>query len=242
MLSLSSLLEKNPIVFYEFVILCRDSAHRLFCSTGELLRDLKLIEQDGQPHDAIRLVVLAAIEGDKLEMKLVSPVIEEEKPQQATEKKRKLDDFELYTLIRHIADLILSYANKGTENGRIWVEDRRKEGSNPYYNQTADGLFLEFYYGHPSKLWTPWGEWEFTGSGSGNWEPFLPEILERLGAELHEPERHSKMGVFGPVYALRKVDDTVLPDPIALDNKAYDSYEDVNKAWKKLTEKYREVV
>lgn len=73
MLSLSELMKSNPIAFYEFVELCRDSEHRLFGNTKEVLEGLHLLEGDGQPHDATREIALAATEGDGLELTLRDP-------------------------------------------------------------------------------------------------------------------------------------------------------------------------
>ena len=74
MLSLKTLAEQNPIALYELVEISRDPKHKLFGNTGGILRDLNLIEADGKPHDMTRLIVLAAAEGEGLELKLVSPV------------------------------------------------------------------------------------------------------------------------------------------------------------------------
>ena len=73
-LSLQSLMEDNPIAFYELVMLCRDRTHQLFGSVGGVLRDRNLIEQNGQPHGSIRNIVLSAVEGDMLDMCLVNPL------------------------------------------------------------------------------------------------------------------------------------------------------------------------
>jgi hypothetical protein len=255
MLSLKTLAEQNPIALYELVEISRDPQHKLFGNTGDVLRKFNLIEADGQPHDATRLIVLAAVEREEgdgltatkdeetLELKvtgfrLVSPVRkEQEAKERASSKTRDLRDVAFYALTRKVADIIFEYATSrvGDSNSdKPWMEDRRKEGVNPFYNQTADGLYLELYYGMPSSLWTPWGKWGFGGSGSGSWENILPSLLERFGATLHQPLRTSKMGEFGPVYALHKVDDKPLPDSVELDNSAYASYEDSKTAWEEL--------
>jgi len=74
MISLNGLMTSNPIALYELVMLCRDKKHQLFGNTGEVLKSYALIEPSGQPHDVIRDVVLAATEGEGLELRLVSPV------------------------------------------------------------------------------------------------------------------------------------------------------------------------
>ena len=60
MISLENLITQNPIVFYELVQISLDHNHKLFGNADKILRNLKLIETDGQPRDVIRLIVLAA--------------------------------------------------------------------------------------------------------------------------------------------------------------------------------------
>lgn len=74
MLLLSTLMERNPIAFYELVMKCRDSKHELLGNTSEVLSDLSLIQSDGCVHDAIRDIMLSASEGKGLDMTLRSPV------------------------------------------------------------------------------------------------------------------------------------------------------------------------
>ncbi len=242
MLALETLIEKNPIAFYELVQISRNPKHKLFGNTGDILSNLALIDANGQPCDATRLIVLAATEGEGLALKLVQPIHKEQtKNQQASSRIRSLYDAEFYQLTRAVADIIFALIKPETDNPngyRLIMHDRRNGEANPFYNQTADGLFLEIYYGMPSSLWTPWGKWDFGGSGSGCWNTILPLILERFGATLHQPLRRSSMGEFGPVYALHKVDNTPLPNPIELDNAAYASYEDSHAAWRELAMRY----
>ena len=245
-LVLETLVEKNPIAFYELVQISRNPKHKLLGNTGDILRDLALIEANGQPCDATRLIVLAATEGEGLALKLVQPIHKEHggqtKRQRASSRTRSLCDAKFYQLTREVANIIFTLTESETSdpNGyRLNMEDRRNEWANPFYSQTADGLFLELYYGMPSSLWTPWGKWGFGGSGGGCWDTILPLILERFDATLHQPLRRSSMGEFGPVYALHKVGDTPLPNPIELDNAAYASYKDSRAAWEELTLQYR---
>ena len=150
-----------------------------------------------------------------------------------------LSDMELYIAVRKIADMIFEYVGP---RHRIDMEDRRQQGCNPYYNQTSNGFFLEMYYSLPNKLWTPWGEYGFGGSGGGLWEKVLPEILERLGTNVDKPHKaveQTKMGVFGPVYAIRRIDNVILPEPVELKESSYDSYKDTNKAWETLTKQHK---
>ncbi len=190
-----------------------------------------------------RLIVLAAAEGEGFDLILVSPIREgQENTKHASEKVRNLRDSAFYALTRKVADIIFEYVTTvpgDSSRDKPYKEDRRKEGANPYYNQTSEGLYLELYYGTPSSLWTPWGKWNFGGSGGGSWNSILPSLIERFGATLYQPLRRSKMGEFGPVYALHKVDDTPLPDPVELKNSAYVSYKDLNAVWEELTKQYK---
>lgn len=120
----------------------------------------------------------------------------------------------------------------------VWVQDRRGGAANPFYDQTADGIYLEMYYGKPSKLWTPWGTYHFAGSGSGRWDALLPKILDRLGASVHSEEVQNHMGCFGPVYALHKVDDVPLPEPMPRAKADYVSYGESKAAWQDCAEQY----
>lgn len=74
MSSLKSLMERQPIALYELVMLARDPQHKLFGNSGSILRQLNLIEADGRIHDSMRTIILAATEGDGLDLKLVSPL------------------------------------------------------------------------------------------------------------------------------------------------------------------------
>ena len=243
MISLETLMKQNPIAFYELVQISRNPKHKLFGNTADVLRQSALIETNGQPCDATRLIVLAATEGEELTLKLVQPVRKEQVgSQRAPSKTRDIRDATFYELTRKVADTIFELIEMETgdpDGYKSSMDDTRKEPANPYYNQTADGLFLEFYYGMPSSLWTPWGEWGFGGSGSGYWDSILPLILEQFGATLHQPLRTSSMGQFGPVYALHKVGDVSLSDPVELDNAAYTTYDDSRLAWEELTLQYR---
>lgn len=154
-----------------------------------------------------------------------------------------LTDFTRYSQARKIADIVFEYASDDVNRSldKIWMQDGRNQGTNPYYMQTHRGFFLEAYYGQLSKLWTPWGKYGFGGSGSGSWEEVTPVILDRLGAVEKVPERNTEQGTIGPIYTVHKVDKIVLPDPVERPRSLYVPYEDVDKAWKSLTQQYKQV-
>lgn len=73
MMSLEELIGKDPITFYELVMFCRDQSHKFFGSTQGALERLGFL-QNGTVHDSVRNIVLSAVEGDGLEMRLRNPV------------------------------------------------------------------------------------------------------------------------------------------------------------------------
>ncbi len=138
---------------------------------------------------------------------------------------------------KKIADLIFEYATPNhldDDREKPWMDDRRNESINPFYNQTKSGLFLEFYYGMPSSLWTPLGKYGFGGSGSGSWEKLLPEILKRLGATVHTPVRYSNAGEHGPVYAIHEIDGEKIPEPITCPRDEYLEYDIAKQEWEEF--------
>ena len=74
MLSLEILFKEKPITFYEFVMKCRNPKHEMFGDTANDLIDLNLMNKNNQIHDTTRNIVLSAVTGEGLEMKLESPV------------------------------------------------------------------------------------------------------------------------------------------------------------------------
>lgn len=234
MVSLHTLLEENPIAFYELVMKCRDSSHRLFGNTNVVLGEFNLIKDDAI--DAtVRGVVLSAVQGDGLDMTLGSPVQNVATIDTvSSEKTARLDDFELYCAVRQIGDRICEIAKK---HG-CWFEDWRSESPNTCYNQTASGLFIEHYYGGVNKLWTPWGCYDFIGGSSGKWDEVWKEVAELLGATLLSPEVTNSMGAIGPVFTVNKFEERTLPQSVLLDRHSYDSSADVTAAWNKLSAQY----
>ena len=73
---LRTLIDKQPGLFYELVMKCRDRQHRFWGDTEERLQRLKLVEANGDVHDSIRNIVLSAVTGDEWEMELGSPVVD----------------------------------------------------------------------------------------------------------------------------------------------------------------------
>ncbi len=88
----------------------------------------------------------------------------------------------------------------------------RASGPNPYHSRTLNGLHLEFYYGTPDRLWTPWGEWIFADVSPSSID--LDGFMSRLTLRVHQAEVDSAIGVVGPIYAILAVDGVELPEPV----------------------------
>lgn len=144
-----------------------------------------------------------------------------------------MDETRLFKLVRQVADLAFEYGSPDIGSD-LWLEDRRNEEVNPRYHQAESGLFLELYYGIPGSIWTPWGNWNCWGSGSGNWNDAIQELLKRLGAVEHIPLKRSLMGEIGPVYALTSVHGVPLPPAVERRRDEHLTYEKVMEAWRSL--------
>lgn len=117
----------------------------------------------------------------------------------------------------------------------------REGGPNPYYNRTSSGLYLEFYYGHPARLWTPWGEWHISGTVSNvsgmTEEERNAGFMARLTAEAHQPLTRTVMGEVGPIYKLLAVDGVLLPEPGKIEEfhrLPSDGFTKAKEHWKSL--------
>lgn len=103
-----------------------------------------------------------------------------------------------------------------SDHGRVpLVIDARAERINPFLNQTDTGLFLEFYYGNPSRLHTPWGEFRISGGGqsSGRQKAVANRaILDHLKTGVVMPGFQTTMGYVGPYLSIESVDGHALPD------------------------------
>ena len=73
-LIMGGLFDEEPMAAYELVELCKDPSHVLFGNAGAELKDRRLLEGDGSVHGSIRNIVLNSVEGEGLDLKLVSPI------------------------------------------------------------------------------------------------------------------------------------------------------------------------
>lgn len=69
----SNMMDKNPIAMFEAVSLARDSSHRLFGNSGEVLRDAAILDCSGGMCTSVREILCAIFEGEMLEMRLLGP-------------------------------------------------------------------------------------------------------------------------------------------------------------------------
>lgn len=152
-----------------------------------------------------------------------------------------IEDDELFNAVMKIVNIYFEEIKKGDVDELINISPWEDKDVNPFYSQTDSGLFIEYYYGHPSKIWTPWGYFQMCGSvisrGDAPWEKILDSFLERLGATLFIPERQEEYGTVGPVYALHRVDDIELPEPREREKQNYLEYDTAKKAWENMTER-----
>ena len=77
MQSLNTLLAEDPIAFYELTMKARDSQHEFFGNAAQRLQALALVEPDGRINGSVRNIVLSAVTGEGLDMKLDMPTVKE---------------------------------------------------------------------------------------------------------------------------------------------------------------------
>lgn len=73
MLTLQTLFDEQPVAFYELVACCRRPGHALHGGAAAVLERIGLLNQGSVP-DAVREIVLAAVDGEALALRLTSPV------------------------------------------------------------------------------------------------------------------------------------------------------------------------
>lgn len=158
-----------------------------------------------------------------------------------------MNNKQLFDVAHEVADFIfaqLAVRNKHRpDHDKLYMEDRRKESVNPFYNQMTQGLALEMYYGMPSRIWTPWGQWGFGGSGMGSFDAFVELLLPQLGGEVLVPLVANSMGEFGPTYGITKIGSMALPQPIVCAKRdEFMVYERARDIWQEMTDARRDSV
>lgn len=135
----------------------------------------------------------------------------------------------LMSQIKRLAELYDEYTADPYDSSQAY----RAGGANPFYSQTLNGLYLEFYYGRPSKVWTPWGAWHFAAAQARRTD--IGGFMSRLTLREHIAEHNTPQGTIGPVYAILAIDDVELPEPLLpASYQAYLNYEDAKAEWSRF--------
>lgn len=148
----------------------------------------------------------------------------------------------LYASVRRIADIWFEcLAEEKVAGGEIDAS-RANDPANSFYNRTASGLYVEWYYGTPSEIWTPWGKWHLKGgaSYSGNADKRVNErFMKRVELREHMPVKHTREGIFGPVYAVVAIDGKPVPEARVIAQSYFpDGYQENRDLWMRLTAEY----
>lgn len=214
--SLGHLFGEYPQIFAELIDAARDERQELSAETAWMLDRFGLLDPAGKVRSSVRPIVLAAAEGEGPELISYRGIIEYRvwtppgPPPIPMTHQQKLD---LIGQCLKIADIFDS-AVTGPVDHRL---TRQAEGFNAVYDRTTSGLYLQFSYGTPSKLWTPWGHWHFgrsVGARTGIEQGRIASVfMSHLDAELLVPLQQNRFGAFGPVYKLHGVDGDKLPAP-----------------------------
>lgn len=157
---------------------------------------------------------------------------------------RDTEDLVLYKATRRVADIIFEHAAPRFGDShpyRPFLLDSRDQEPNPYHNRTVRSLCLEFFCRAPVALWTPWGEWRFGTYVGDSWELITEELLQKFFAVPHAPSRMVNHVEYGPVYALRNVDQRSFPTPTFDGASRYATSDEARRSWVALTAKYRQI-
>lgn len=80
MVSLNTLLDKGfpgMLTAYDLVQICQGRDYKPSGNNLQMLKDLQLLQPDGQPHSSVRNIILSAVEGEGLGMSFGSPLAQE---------------------------------------------------------------------------------------------------------------------------------------------------------------------
>lgn len=242
-LSLRSLLETEPIAFSELASLAQDPQHTLFGRSAQILQNHGLLDATGQLHEAVRRITLASTKGEGLDLALraFADVIRPPAtaPEQASTDTAPMTDQQKRDLIAQCLR-VAEIFDEELHGLALDPDGYRRGGVNGFYHRTTSGLYLEFSYGTPNKIWTPWGHWNFVGSTSYNdsdekLQAQLASFMARLSVELHIPLQRGQFGEYGPIYKVLAVDGVQLPTPGAvLPSATLDEHHTAQAEWARL--------
>jgi hypothetical protein len=156
-----------------------------------------------------------------------------------------LHNFKTYLQVRRVADFFFTYLDTdvhGTGKKPRVVDMRqqgpRREQWRQSLGQTHQGILVELSYDNiPHALYTPWGKWEIARRYSGQLtDDERDGLLKRLGATLFAEAVLTEVGYFGRVYALHRLGEEVLPNPVA--RPPARDFKPLSEAWKQMTKQY----
>lgn len=80
MFAIRELLKRQPLVFYDLAMRCRDRNYKMWDASESDLKNLSLLQFDGQPPGTTRNIILSAVEGDGADMHIVNPSVDDNPP------------------------------------------------------------------------------------------------------------------------------------------------------------------
>lgn len=146
-----------------------------------------------------------------------------------------------YEIGRFIQAFVTDNREDGSKKPWSNYQGYFSSGPNPYYYQTRQGLMLEAYYGMPSKILTPYGEWSILGCGSGNWEEVIEMIKRPLGLVVIMERQDTQIGSFGPRWAITSWKGQDLEFPEFKRRDTYISYSRVRGIWNDFVLKHPDI-
>ncbi|MBI4004975.1 hypothetical protein HY358_02465 [Candidatus Roizmanbacteria bacterium] len=140
--------------------------------------------------------------------------------------------YRTYCAARRIATLFLEEVAPPQ-----WVEDRTSFEPIGTQGQMGKGLVLEVYRDIPESLWTPWGLWWFIGNAESptGWSEERKKFFAHLAVGPYEPASERPLGT---LYAVLRVENEVLPQPVERQRSEYLSYHELAVEWQRLTRRY----
>lgn len=232
--SLGHLYGEYPEIFDELVAAVRDEQHTLSGEAAGMLAQFGLLDPTDKIRSSVRPIVLAAAQGEGPALVPYRGIAEYRlwtRPGPAPVPMTDQQKRDLIVQCLKIAGIFDTTFSVDTSSGAA----HRADGLNAFYDRTTSGLYLEYYYGRPAKLWTPWGSWDFALSGgarAGYEKSRVSAFMARLDAELLIPLQQNRFTAFGPVYKLHGVDGEKLHAPGEIRAGATtDEYRAANAEW-----------
>lgn len=235
--SLDALSRREPQAFGDLAAHAWDRDRTLPDSSRATLQHWALVDSLGNVHAAVRAVVASVTTVDPTGARLLPIDTVMPSPPARARAVEPMSDDEQRALIAQCLR-VAEIFDEEVPDYAISPEGHRIGGANSFYDRTSSGLYLEWSYGSPHYLWTPWGKWTFVGSGiirEGGYERHKARcaaFMARLTTELHAPLVESEFGETGPVYKILAVDGDPLPTPgEVLPTATDDEYKTARADW-----------